>query len=222
MRPRTRYFLVFIVGAVLVAHAFLYEGVLTDAQLVSFLDPVGAISPMPYGTYHVGVGIAYGTTATLGGWATKRTMQVRDVLLATGGAFIVSCAGMTTFWWMSPEDLRWWWEGAFVLATAQVTLVPLLGVSVTVDRRRELFGVGSWGLTEVFWTGSILSLFPLFIYGLAGIVGGGWGLLNGVTVAVLLLLNGIFGYPLYRLGQGFWGVGSGHVSSDGDRPTHPS
>lgn len=222
MRPRIRYFLIFFAGIIWVTHAFLYEGVFTEAQVVSFLDPVGAISPMPYGTYHVGVGIAYATAATLGVWATKRTMRVRDVLLATGGAFIVSCAGTTTFWWVSGDNLRWWWEAAFVPATAQVTLLPLLGISATVDWRQELFGTGPWGLTAAFWAGSFLSLLPVFMYLVGGIVGGGWGLLNIVTVAVLLLLNCIFGYPLYRLGRGFSGAGSSHLSSEGDRPTYHS
>lgn len=203
MRPRVRYVAALVAGAGLVGHAFLYEGLLTEAGLVSFLDPVGAISPLPYGAYHVGIGVAYVAIAAVALQWAERSLPIRELLLVIVGAFLASCIGIVAFWSTSPAAIRWW-EWSFVLATAQVTLIPLRGVSAVANGDREQRHlVPHAGLNRLFWVGSFLPFVPLFSYGLVGVTAGGWGVLNAATVAVVLLLNTVVGYPLYRLGRGF-------------------
>lgn len=202
MPRRGRYIATLIVGIMLVGHAFLYDGVLMEAQLVSFFDPVGALSPLPWGTYHVGTGIAYVTAAVLGFWGTERRLSLRAVGLIIGGGLLASSIGVYAFW--ANADTIWGgWAAGFIFAPAQIVLFPLLGIwARTTSEERPSPDVFTIPLHYLFAAGSVLILLPVLVFAGAGVVAGGWNMFDAFGVAVLLVLNMVFGYPLYRLGRG--------------------
>jgi hypothetical protein len=201
MGIRVRYVIAAITGTILIGHSFSYRPFLLESGLAGVLDPVGTISPLPYGTYYVGIGTVYVGAALFRFYTTKRSISIYLPIVSASLVFIASVLGMLSFWEVSsaPTDIDWF-GGFYVVAAAQVAFLLLIVPSIENSSQRVTMSIKSWdSIYKIGWGLSAIALLPMIGYGLFGIVLGGWNLFRLFSAILLIMWNSITGSLLYLL-----------------------
>lgn len=189
-----------VIGAILFLHSFLYETLFVEWKILPFLDWVGAISSLPYGTYYIGVGVLYVGTGIIGRYQQNRHgIPLRNYAMWMIISTVVAYIAMIAFIRFSIQSPR---ATIYLLALTplQVGLAPLYSLDIKNQDPIQFYAMS---LRRWYWLLSLALFVPALLIVANVATEGGWRILALLWVGIIAVFNVTFTAGLLWCARGF-------------------